>query len=363
MGMIYKRGDTWWIKYYRNGRCYRESSGSEKKMVAKNFLDQREGEIAQGKIPGIHFDKVRFDELAEDFLADYRINKKKSLRRATNSISHLNTFFAGVSVSAINSSRIRNYIEMRQNSGASNATINRELSALKRMLNLGAKCTPPKVDRVPHIPMLKESNVRKGFFEHHEFLALRDALPGYLKGVVTFGYKTGWRISEVLNLQWSQVDRVNHTVYLNPGESKNDEPRIVYLDDELTGLFQEQWDHRKQSRAIHPFVFLNKNGDNRIEGFRKAWKSACSQAGIGDRIFHDFRRTAVRNMVRAGVPEAVAMKISGHRTRSVFERYNIVNERDLKMAAAMQQTYLSGQAGTKTGTITDFAQRKRDSAL
>jgi integrase len=180
---------------------------------------------------------------------------------------------------------------------------------------------------------------------------------------VTFGYKTGWRISEVLNLQWSQVDRVNHTVYLNPGESKNDEPRTVYLDDELITLVREQWDNRKENRAIHPFVFPNKNGDNRIEGFRKAWKSACSLAGIRDRIFHDFRRTAVRNMVRAGVPETVAMKISGHRTRSVFERYNIVNERDLKMAAVMQQTYLSGQAGTKTGTVADFAQRKRDSAL
>jgi len=92
MGMIYKRGKTWWIKYYRNGKYYRESSGSEKKMVAKNFLDQREGEIAQGKIPGIHFDKVRLDELAEDLLTDYRINRRKSLERAEISTKHLMGF-------------------------------------------------------------------------------------------------------------------------------------------------------------------------------------------------------------------------------------------------------------------------------
>lgn len=223
---------------------------------------------------------------------------------------------------------------------------------MKRMMNLGAKCTPPKVDRVPNISMLKEHNVRKGFFEHHEFLALRDALPEFLMAVVTFGYKTGWRISEVLNLQWSRVDRVNHTVYLNLGESKNDEARIVYLDDELICLFQDLWENRKIRKTLCPFVFVNKNGDDRIGGFRKAWKSACHRAGIGDRIFHDFRRTAVRNMVRAGVPETVAMKISGHRIRSVFERYNIVNDRDLRMAAAIQQAYLSSLAGTKTGTVT-----------
>ena len=91
--------------------------------------------------------------------------------------------------------------------GAANATVNRELAALKRMFNLGARQTPPIVDRVPHIPSLKERNARKGFFEHWEFLSLREALPDYLKGFVTFAYKYGWRLEEITSLKWSQVDR------------------------------------------------------------------------------------------------------------------------------------------------------------
>lgn len=77
MGMIYKRGNTWWIKYYRNGKAYRESSGSGKKMVAKKLLDRREGAIAEGKAPGILFEKVTFEKLAEAFLQDYHINERK----------------------------------------------------------------------------------------------------------------------------------------------------------------------------------------------------------------------------------------------------------------------------------------------
>jgi len=257
----------------------------------------------------------------------------------------------------ITSPKIEQYIESRLEEGAANATINRDLSALKRMLNLGARQTPPKVDRVPYIPMLKENNIRKGFFEHAEFVSLRDALPSYLKGFVSFAYKTGWRMSEITGLTWNQVDRDNGIVWLEIGETKNDEGRTVYLDDELQEVFKNQWENRKKSRKLIPYVFPNIDGKGRINDFRKSWSNACKDAKIGKRLFHDFRRSAVRNMVRAGIPERVAMMISGHKTRSVFERYKIVNDADLQLAAEKQATYLKSQMGTVSGTIHDLPKK------
>ncbi len=298
MGHIYKRGNIYWIKYSHNGRFLYESSKSRLKSVASELLKKREGEVQKGQIPGIHFDRVTFDELAEDFLRDYRINQRKSLVRAERSAGHLKRYFEGYSAPNINSPKIGAYIESRLKEGAANATINRELSALKRMLNIGARQTPPKVDRVPFIPMLKENNTRKGFFEHGDFIALRKALPEHLKGFVTFAYKTGWRLSEMTDLTWPQVDRDNGIVRLEPGETKNDDGMTVYLDDELREVFEQQTKDRKN---LLPYVFLNEKGTDKVKRFDKSWKTACKSAKIGKRLFHDFRRTAVRNMVRSGI--------------------------------------------------------------
>jgi integrase len=355
MGSIYKRGKVYWIQYYRNGKPYRETTKSKKEADAKRLLKKREGEISEGKLPGIYFERVSFEELAEGFLRDYRINQKKSLVRAEGSVGHLKRYFEGFRVPDITSPKIEAYIEKRLSEGAANATINRELSALKRMLNIGARQTPPKVDRVPYIALLKENNTRKGFFEHGEFVALRDALPDYLKGFVTFAYKTGWRVSEIAGLTWNQVDLDNGIVRLESGETKNDEGRTVYLDDELQGVFNHQWEIR---RNLLPHVFLNKSGTDKVKSFKRVWKTACKNSKIGHRLFHDFRRTAVRNMVRAGIPEGVAMKISGHKTRSVFDRYNIVNDADLKLAAQRQEHYLQTQKDTISSTIHDFGTKK-----
>ena len=154
MGMIYKRNRIYWIKYYRNGKPFFESSCSPKEADARQLLKKREGEIAIGKLPGIYFNRVRFDDLAEDFLNDYEINGK-STNRAKHSIKHLKQAFGGLRVTVIDTPRVKAYIKMRSKEGAAAGTINLELAMFKRMLNLGAKQTPSKVSRTPYIPMLK----------------------------------------------------------------------------------------------------------------------------------------------------------------------------------------------------------------
>lgn len=278
--------------------------------------------------------------------------------RAEKSIDHLKGHFSGYKVSATNTPAINAYIKSRLDEEAANGTINRELSALKRMLNLGAKQTPPIVNRVPHIPMLKESNIRKGFFEHNEFLTLRNALPSFLKGFVTFGYKTGWRISEISSITWTHVDLNQDIVRLEVGETKNDEGRTVYLDDESKDIFNHQWKLRKEKGVLIPYVFPNQIGTGPIKDIRRSWFTALKKAGLQRRLFHDFRRTAVRNMVRSGIHERVAMMISGHKTRSVFDRYNIVNQTDLKIAAKRQAEYMENQMGTILGTITNINEKR-----
>lgn len=354
MGTIYRRKGkkVVWIKYYRNGKPYYESSHSNKKAVARKLLQKREGEISKGELPGMYFDKIRFDELARDFLTDYRVNRKKSADKAERLVRYLMKAFSGLRATDITTARIKDYTEDRMEEGFSNASINRELSALKRMFSLGRKSTPPKVGQAPYIPMLKESNTRAGFFEHGEYVRLKGALPAELRPLVAFAYFSGWRKGEILGLTWDKADLRNGVVRLNPGETKNDEARTLYLDQELLKEMQLLY-----ARRHHGCPYVFHRGGSPIRDFRDSWDGACIKAGLWEmgkdedgnevktptKIFHDFRRTAVRNMVRSGVPERVAMKISGHKTRSVFDRYNIVNDNDLRVAAQKHQAYIESQ--------------------
>jgi len=269
---------------------------------------------------------------------------------------HLAPFFGGRRAHEVTSADVRDFIAHRKGQGAANGEINLELAALKRAFNLAFQAE--KITRKPHIPSLTPNNARKGFFERWEFDALLPRLPEELRSPLTFSYLIGWRKNEVLSLTWDQIDLREGAVRLEVGTTKNKEGRLVYLPDIVKAIIEQQWKDHLERFPECPFVF-HRNGQ-RIKDFRGSWARACQEAGVSGKIPHDFRRTAVRNMVRAGIPERVAMEIAGFKTRSVFDRYHIVSSTDLRDAAArLNQAVVSENGHTFGHTIQVSAEANR----
>lgn len=314
---------TIWLSYYHNKKRIRESSGTTDRAEARRILQERVGLSASGKLVS-RGEGVTFKDLADLVIADYRTNGKRSLSDTQRRFDkHLTPFFSEYRAHEIHTDIVRRYVKERQEAGASNATINRELAALKRGFSLLAQAD--RLSKKPYIPKLQEDNVRQGFFEREDFDALLAKLPDWLQAPVTFSYLTGWRIrSEVLSLTWSQVNLQEGSVTLYHGTTKNRKGRLIYLPAHMLAILEQQ-------DRNSPYVFTRKG--QRISYPYVAWRRAVKEAELDGKIPHDFRRTAVRNMVRAGIPERVAMQIAGHKTRSIFDRYHIVADNDLREAA------------------------------
>ncbi len=373
MGSLKRRKLTWWIRYYANGKLHEESAHTRDRKTAIGLLKIREGEIEKGVPLTAAQSRITFSEAAQDLIDDYTANRRSSLDEVERRIRlHLASFFtARRRLVNITTSDIRRYVKNRQAArtssrgaytlklpsggtrhvpeqersiaGVSNGEINRELTTLKRMFSLAHQAG--KIQAKPHIPMLKERNTRTGFLEVDQLNGVMKQLPAELRPVVEFAYITGWRTeSEVLPIQWRQVDFKAGEIRLDPHTTKNDDGRVFPMTDDLRALLtaqQKACQRLKKAGHIVPHVFFRMCAKSRggvkeprpIKTFIKAWKVACERAGHPGRIPHDMRRSAVRNMVRRGVPERVAMQLTGHKTRSVFERYNIVSHGDLKSAA------------------------------
>jgi integrase len=338
-----------WLKYRDAlGVLRRESSGTEREQDARRLLRQREGAAVEGRVVLPRADKITVSELAERVRADYRANGRRSADRLEYSLAHILPFFGARRAIQVTTPTIDAYIKMRLEAKATASTINKELAALRRAYSLARKAE--LLYRHPHIPRLAENNIRKGFFERQAFEAIRACLPAQYRALVGAMYLTGWRVEELTSREWPHVDLKAGWLRLEPGETKNGEGRMFPLLTlpELSGIFQAQrqmtLEQERRTGRIIPFVFHHR--DRRVGDFRKAWKTACLAAGYavlvsakprkigGYPLLHDFRRTAVRNLERAGVSRSAAMKMVGHRTEAIYRRYAVTSEADLRDAGA-----------------------------
>ena len=328
-GRVFRRGQIWWVAYYHDGREHRESSKSRERKDAVRLLRTRIGEIAAGTaqhspVYGQAGTRaITMQDLFDLVENHYQLNNRSS---ATNSLClrRLRGRFAGYTAEACTSLVISHYMTAMQREGRKAPTINREIAVLRSAFRLGYH--HDLVARVPAIKLLPEHAVRNEFFTRVEVDALLPCLPEYLRDAVLFAFLTGWRRGEIISLQWTNVNRSGAVIRLEPEQNKSRAVRVLALQGELAALIERRWHARKTGRTLARHVF-HRDG-HQLTDFRRPWLAACRRAGLGHRMFHSLRRSAARNMSLQGIPEKVIMSIMGHKTRVMFDRYNIVTEAD-----------------------------------
>ena len=368
---LYLRGSVWWIKYRgpRPGGSWgviRESSGSSDPKAAGKLRDDRVREAHNDrdgirKFVGPRQRQVTVGQLLDGLEKDYETRKIKSLRQVKVHLAPVREFFGYRRVSGVTRSSIAKYVDERREAEVADATIDRETELLRRAFTLATEDERPLVAWVPKVPRLVKANAnaRQGFVERADFEKVLAELPGQvLRDIAVWGYGTGMRRGEVLALTWDGYDAETRAVRLAAKDAKTGRARMIPLDGlpELAAVIKRRLADR---RPGCPLIF---HRDGRVVGdFYGSWSRACARADVRPFSFHDLRRTAVRNMVRAGVPERVAMEISGHRTRAIFDRYNIVSEKDLFEALAKRAVYEASlgkiQKTKATNRVAIFAPR------
>jgi integrase len=387
-GRIFARkGSTiLWCAYYLRGKEFRESTGTAEPDQAEKFLKRRLKEIGADEIGARSFvgpnqERIKVSQLFDALEADYKLRGKDSapFRAHLNSVR---SYFGPWRALEVTPEAVDQFIAARRDSGAAPATINRSTQLLRQAFKLAIERKHLSV--APRIRHLSErGNARQGFFSDAEFEAVAEHLPVTLRDFARFGYLTGWRKGEIASLRWDDVD--GDVIRLRGENAKNGQTRTVALEGELQELIARRKSARqfKSGNALKFAALIFHNEGMPVRDIRKSWATAVVTAGLGwftcrecskivdghrcqecgsaskysGRLFHDFRRTAVRNMVRAGVPERVAMSISGHKTRSIFDRYNIVNEADLRDAMQRTQAYLKANSTTTRTVIMAHEQR------
>jgi integrase len=357
-----------------DGRIERRSLGMASPGFAKEQLMIFKRQVREGtyqkKQPRQTAHTVA--DLWESYLVDYKNRGGKDIGRLEIAWNHLKAAFGHKRIDDVSTDLVNQYIESRRVGFTDaktllmrNGTVNRETALLRAMFFHGTKITPPMVIRVPAFPArLKESPARKGFVTDKEYAVLAaHAKPLWLRTLIACAYSFGFRKGELLNLRVGQVDLLDRWIDLGAEDTKTDAARKIPMTAEVFELLVECI----RGKRPDDYVFTRDDGSHVVDP-RDDWYSLCVQSKLGVYVsakrrngkeydkyvgltLHDFRRSAIRNMTRRGIGEVTAMRISGHKTASVFRRYNIVAEADLVDAA--RRIEAGRQSPTASSTKSD----------
>lgn len=345
-----------WIQYWFNGKDRKFSTHSTNREVAEKMLTKRLAAKDAGTPTEAMLKPLQFKDLQAAIELEYRLKQNKSLDRMQDAFQALTSKFAGWKTNAITKQRLKEYVTERLELGKAPATTLYELRMLRYAFKLVELPCPP-------LPTIEVNNVRRDFFEPHEFQAVVNHLPVYLRPVMTAAFLMGWRTqSELLPLQWKHVDFKSGVITLPTGSTKNGEGRTYPFGQfpELVALFQAQWKAREElQRArgiVIPWVFfrVTKTKVCPIKSYTTSWNNARIKAGLPDRWVHDFRRCGARSLRQAGVEESVAMSLLGQKTPSMYRRYDIVDLKDLSVGVEKLAAFHAHQSTLRDsyGTVT-----------
>jgi integrase len=382
-----KGSQNWFLRFYLHGKQVRETTGTpdetEACRVALARLDEAGADRSGAKkFIGPEQKKITVNLLLDNLESDYRLRGIDSPQFRSH-MKRIREHFGDWRAVEVTAAEVDRYIEKRLADGARPASVNRAVQVFGQSFNLAVE--RGLLNSAPKFRHLSEAdNARQGFFAERELRAVVDNLPAYLQDFTLFGFLVGWRKGEIASLQWADVDR--DCIRLRPEHSKNGEGRVIVLEGELRELIERRTAARTvktdTSTVLSALIFHNGHGEPIVDT-RKAWARACCMAGVGKmvcptceeavdakhtcakcsktwkyeelkyagKIFHDLRRSSVRNMIRAGVPEKIAMTLSGHKTHSMLSRYNIINETDQREALRRTQDYLKVAAAEESKVV------------
>ncbi len=353
---------SWYIQYTdRPGHTAQpESARTLVKAEAQALLRKRVDAVRQGQSDPSAVDRLVVQNLCDDLLRHYEVNGIATLRDAQTRVKlHLLPFFGAMKAVRLRNTHCQEYIALRRKEGATDASIVNELGLVKRAFKLAVQ--NGKLPTAPYIAFpVGYDHPRTGFLEHEQFKRLMGFLPEWLRPLTSLAFHSAMRRGELLSLRWSQVDLVEGTISLSGADTKTGEPRTVPVAEEPLAMLRTLKVLRDQLDPTFELVFFRPRAWNEkarsgpgailpVRDFNGQWARACCAAKLGEMdgpsyrglIFHDLRRSGIRQLIRSGVHEHTAMAISGHKTRSVFLRYNIVSLDDLRDATKKLDAHLA----------------------